>query len=350
MSHIEKKADLFLERQGYKHRILPENYIDQPPENLDLVKENQKLLERVIKREGNLDEFVQQTTKEVYEMLDVLISEMEYVLGGEWTKLELDLNYSDSDLQNLDSDFQYLLKVKQMDEDIQKRRKEKGEQIPTKFTMSEVVPVAGLVMARFHIYECECNTAIELWNNPPPSENLSSSSSHSSPLPSFLPTPPLSCSSPIIPPVLDRHLKTKRLSSKFFLSNQEFFEETDPTVLVISVNRSSPVAQSVMSPILEQQQQQQQQPEKEEERSQLPPPNSKTSARTKSSLLEFLNPNLTLSDKRKEEESGESGESGESIEGERGVSPLGEGGMSTAETLSMECFTFREEERGEENF
>ena len=26
-----------------------------------------------------------------------------------------------------------------------------------------MVPVAGLVMARFHMYNCELNTAIELW-------------------------------------------------------------------------------------------------------------------------------------------------------------------------------------------
>ena len=34
-----------------------------------------------------------------------------------------------------------------------------------KLELSEAVPVAGLVMARIHIYECECLTALDLWDD-----------------------------------------------------------------------------------------------------------------------------------------------------------------------------------------
>ena len=77
-------------------------------------------------------------------------------------------------------DFEYLKKMKLMDKDIIKKRKrekkgkknkgeeEEGEEAEKKkkegrFEMTDVVPVAGLIMARFTMYECEHLTALELW-------------------------------------------------------------------------------------------------------------------------------------------------------------------------------------------
>ena len=47
-----------------------------------------------------------------------------------------------------------------MDEEIQKK-KESGTKGPIQ--MTAVVPIAGLIMARFHIYNNECQTICMMW-------------------------------------------------------------------------------------------------------------------------------------------------------------------------------------------
>ena len=66
-------------------------------------------------------------------------------------------------------DLDYLKKMKKMDDEIYEKRKmekgkgKKGEEKTRGFQMTDVVPIAGLVMARFSMFECEHRTALELW-------------------------------------------------------------------------------------------------------------------------------------------------------------------------------------------
>ena len=79
-------------------------------------------------------------------------------------------------MTTLKRDHEYLVTMKEMDENIKKKRIAEKDEEETKegeggeggtkkgLEMTHVVPVAGLVMARFHIYECECLTALDLWD------------------------------------------------------------------------------------------------------------------------------------------------------------------------------------------
>ena len=96
-------------------------------------------------------------------MLDQLLEEIQYALSMKWVNYNLDIKYTAKFLKELKKDYEYLLRVKEMDKEIDELRKENPGQVKKKLEMTDVVPVAGLIMARFHIYECECNTALEMW-------------------------------------------------------------------------------------------------------------------------------------------------------------------------------------------
>ena len=159
LSFIERRADSFLVDMGYFLEALPQHYTDTPPESLDQVRVNLKLVQSAMQGSDKLESFVDKTTTEVYQMLDQLMDDMLYVLEGDWAQFDLGVSPTDQEKEMVRRDLNYLIKMKEMDHEIQEKRKEMKKGLE----MSEVVPVAGLVMARFHIYECECKTALDIW-------------------------------------------------------------------------------------------------------------------------------------------------------------------------------------------
>ena len=161
--HIEKKADQYLKDCGYEHDVLPENYTKEKPKDLDSLKKNLLIVQDLIEGESEeLDNFVDETTLEVYEMLEKLLHEIEFVLQRKWTKMNLEVEYTEEDIESLKKDYDYLMKVKEMDLELKEKRKQKvREKEPLR--ISEVVPVSGLVMARFHIFRAECQTSLLVW-------------------------------------------------------------------------------------------------------------------------------------------------------------------------------------------
>ena len=95
-----------------------------------------------------------------------------------WRKLFLELNWGKEETKKtkeeelktkleeggeiIKRDYEYLVKMKEMDLEIEREKRE-GKREKKKLELSVVVPVAGLVMARFHMLFCEVNTAIEHW-------------------------------------------------------------------------------------------------------------------------------------------------------------------------------------------
>ena len=163
LSHIEKKADQYLKDCGYGHDVIPENYTKEKPKDLDSLKKNLSIVQDLIEGESEeLDNFVDETTLEVYEMLEKLLHEIEFVLQRKWTKMNLEVEYTEVDIESLKKDYDYLMKVKEMDLELKEKRKQKvREKEPLR--ISEVVPVSGLVMARFHIFRAECQTSLMIW-------------------------------------------------------------------------------------------------------------------------------------------------------------------------------------------
>ena len=141
---------------------------------------NQTLLNQIIaegdKEEGDkegkygVEKLVREVVKEVYEKVDSLREEMEFMLekkwvglpweGGEWGGEDVEMEGRGEEIMK--RDHEYLVKMKEMDKEIELAKKE-GTREKKKLEMSEVVPMAGLVMARFHVYNCELSTSIEHW-------------------------------------------------------------------------------------------------------------------------------------------------------------------------------------------
>ena len=153
----------FLTEKGYIHNTFPDDYLSSPPPSMPPVLTNQALLREIFKEEGEkegkygLELLVRDVVGEVYEVVDGLMEEMEFLLeGGGW---EGDGGRG----EGLRRDYEYLVKMKEMDREIEKRKKEGRGEKKKGLVISEVVPVAGLVMARLHVYNCEVNTVVGHW-------------------------------------------------------------------------------------------------------------------------------------------------------------------------------------------
>jgi hypothetical protein len=165
LNDIEIDSDNFLLTQGFIPNSLPFNYTSTPPANLSVVHHNAALIKRLMMTSGGeLEKFLDQTTKKVYLQLDRLLAETQFTLI-----FNRENGFTGTDFENrkrqLEMDMEYLLKMKEMDDEICIRRQKKNFESVTKFEMTDVVPVGGLIMARFHIMECEFVTAIEIWEN-----------------------------------------------------------------------------------------------------------------------------------------------------------------------------------------
>ena len=74
-------------------------------------------------------------------------------MGGSWKEIferEADrgLVWSENDLSEMRNDLDYLIKMREMDREIEEMRKS-GRMVPKRPEMTHVVPIAGLVMGRF---------------------------------------------------------------------------------------------------------------------------------------------------------------------------------------------------------
>ena len=131
------------------------------------VLENQALLREIIgeegDKEGGLEGLVKEVVGEVYEKVYGMMEEMEFLLEEGWERVEgVEETKGKVGGENLKRDYEYLVKMKDMDQEIE-RRKTEGDMEKRGLEISEVVPVAGLVMARLHVYNCEVNTVVSHW-------------------------------------------------------------------------------------------------------------------------------------------------------------------------------------------
>ena len=123
--------------------------------------------DREKERKYGVDELLGEVVGEVYEVVDGLREEMEFMLEEKWVGLplggEVEWGGEGEEVgEVMRRDYEYLVKMKEMDEEIQEKLREGGME-KKQLELSSVVPVSGLVMARFHVYNCELNTAIWHW-------------------------------------------------------------------------------------------------------------------------------------------------------------------------------------------
>ena len=156
--------DRYLQKCGYSPDAMAYDYMRDPPRDLAKVKENHNIIQNQFKSDNMLlDPFVEKITNEVYKKLDVLIGELEFMSSLRWKELPLKWGMIENEIECMEEDLRYLKKVRDMDEEIKKKRRE-GSVQGKHSEMTNVVPVAGLIMARFHILETEAHTALEIWD------------------------------------------------------------------------------------------------------------------------------------------------------------------------------------------
>jgi hypothetical protein len=161
LSKIETETNQFLCDRGYALNALPVEYLDVPPRDFDVVKENLKILKDILSgNDSGLDEFLNKIVTDVYVILDRHMEQVKFVLDTDFEDMKLPNFQVTKDQQDsLRNDLEYLIEMKRMDEEIMEDRK-RGEKKSRKLEMTHVVPVGGLVMARFHIFECEIQSSL----------------------------------------------------------------------------------------------------------------------------------------------------------------------------------------------
>jgi hypothetical protein len=179
LRYIEEEVDKYLCEKGFDLHALPYDYTDTPPSNFDVVRANLALLDQIMKPDYlDLDLFMDRVTQKVYHVLSELDKEMGYILQCDWHELQLGITLTKKQKSTLQNEINYIKTLKEMDaEIIQKRQKmrelsenehEKSETSGcgrVGLLMTDVVPICGLIMARFHILHCELETSLEIWKS-----------------------------------------------------------------------------------------------------------------------------------------------------------------------------------------
>jgi hypothetical protein len=168
---IVTKVLNFLDRYGYKVDALPEYYTEQQPADLDVVEANIEIIQRIVKKDSSeFDDFIEMTRSEAYVLVDRLLSEIDFVLTrqGDWSVSDLCATTNQTAewvqyrLNDVRKDFDYLLRMKEMDNVIQEKMR-CGEMRGSKIELSDIVPISGLILSQFYMKEVELTTAMEKW-------------------------------------------------------------------------------------------------------------------------------------------------------------------------------------------
>ena len=168
LTYIGDKTLQFLEIRGFVTDALPFDYLDKPPNDIQVVLSNVSLLKRILSGDlqSELIGFVDRVTSEVYSELNHFRSELEIAIEYEWASLGINIFISKNQRTMMRCDLQYLQEMKEMDEEIKRERTEgREERKGKKLEMTHVVPVGGLILAKFHIYLCEHETALVQWKH-----------------------------------------------------------------------------------------------------------------------------------------------------------------------------------------
>ena len=163
---ILSEVDTFLNARGFLIDAVPPDYTDRPPEDMETINVNLEIVRDVMKQietgEADAESFMSDLTEKVYGHLTRLMEEMKYVLSDQWAYHVHDVTLSDRDRSKIQLDLDHILAMEARDREILEDRKS-GTRVYRPLEMSAVVPVAGLILARFHMNLCELTTVVELW-------------------------------------------------------------------------------------------------------------------------------------------------------------------------------------------
>lgn len=176
LNHIDSQVNSFLQSLGFDFNAIPDNYLDVPPSDFEAIQSNLQIITTLMKPDAvdevgkeitqlsELDEFLDAVTSDVYVKLDGFVKDLIFILNCKWKEVIPDIIISDFQRDHMQKDLLYLQKMKEMDEEIKEMRRSRKVEGKQRI-MSDVVPIGGLIMARFHILECELRTVQMRWKH-----------------------------------------------------------------------------------------------------------------------------------------------------------------------------------------
>jgi len=181
LAKIDKAVLDFLANLGYQNDAIPENYVEQPPTDMNAVLENVKILSKLLAGEETdpgVKKLIEQMKEQIYPHIDTFLTDAAIVLSEQFN---MDLTGKDFSLSlveeafhrerpTLDSkisewiddmlkDISYLTEMKLLEDPEYTKDK-------TEFSL-HIVPISGLVVGSICRLENECKTVCELWQNDP---------------------------------------------------------------------------------------------------------------------------------------------------------------------------------------
>jgi hypothetical protein len=174
---IHKRQDMFLSTLGYDFTAVPRNYIETPPESIEAVQNNLRIVREILNVKQDIHNaqqlLVEQLKNEIYPKIDEYIRNAQCAVAdalGESTTDRLPLPYATklfqsrarkmqpseaNRIESLLKDVEYLQKIQEMENpEAQAAQQARG---------LDVVPISGLVMSGIHRMENVLKTVLEVW-------------------------------------------------------------------------------------------------------------------------------------------------------------------------------------------
>jgi Ankyrin repeats (3 copies) len=181
---IDGEVAEFLRARGFRADAIPDDYIQRPPSDLAVVERQHELISEMLDPNKDLHgvkQFVVQLRGQIYELIDSFQHDLHAVLRYQLrvdAQHSFDLARAHLILDNLGTDgiidpslltlcvqaigdLEYIEMMRAMEADFASATKPKG------LHLSTVVPISGLILAKFHIIEQEFNTVLDVWKPRP---------------------------------------------------------------------------------------------------------------------------------------------------------------------------------------
>eukprot|EP01104_Vermistella_antarctica_P018385 TRINITY_DN6778_c0_g1_i1.p1 TRINITY_DN6778_c0_g1~~TRINITY_DN6778_c0_g1_i1.p1 ORF type:complete len:1084 (-),score=300.94 TRINITY_DN6778_c0_g1_i1:78-3329(-) len=178
---IDHRVDKFLEDRGFILNAIPEDYIEERPEDFDAIRHNLAILKLAIKPSTDLNGemlvLVNKLKAEIMPKIDefvcVTISVLAHRLNlpGDkpnvanvvrtfCTQRSTLPEETQVWMENAIKDIGYLIKMKKMEAGFDPTHSQK-------LALTDVVPISGLIIGRLHILENMINTCMDVWSDSP---------------------------------------------------------------------------------------------------------------------------------------------------------------------------------------
>eukprot|EP01102_Stenamoeba_stenopodia_P000801 TRINITY_DN1074_c0_g2_i1.p1 TRINITY_DN1074_c0_g2~~TRINITY_DN1074_c0_g2_i1.p1 ORF type:complete len:301 (-),score=60.53 TRINITY_DN1074_c0_g2_i1:62-964(-) len=214
LQKIENEVDLFLERRGYEFGAVPFHYLDVPPRSMNDIRGNLGIVRSILRSIQNenrthdvFSRLIEPVSQEIYQRVSLFKEELKLVLWDEFNDLSLfPLPFATSffspsftadlkrvfakidsserpssassaslpmahitTLKDLLSDLEYLEEMERLEHSFFLETRGTANRNGSNRKLSDIVPITGLIVSKFHRLENELKTVQQHWEGRLPS-------------------------------------------------------------------------------------------------------------------------------------------------------------------------------------